>query len=249
MTPAETAYRASATNVDERNQIVMDELPQVYYIAARIRERLPQHVPMEDLVHAGVIGLLEAFRNYDASKSAQFKTFAKFRIRGAILDSLRDLDWGSRPLRRKGRQIDEAIAKLESKLGRQPTEPEIATELGMDIDHLQKILAQLNGLDLVGQQVTAAYDRSDTHDLIESAPSRGDDNPFNMCLEGEVRKHLAEAVSKLQEREQMVISLYYQEELTMKEIAAVLGVAESRVSQMHSLAMAKLRASLSHLKQ
>lgn len=243
MTPAEAAYSTSE-QLDERNRLVMQELPQVYYIAARIRERLPQHVPMEDLVSAGVLGLLAALRNYDTSKKVQFTTFAKFRIRGAILDSLRELDWASRPLRRKGRQIEDAIVKLEGKLGRQPTEAEIAAEIGVTVERFRKFSAQLDGVDLVGQQVSAPYDRSESHDVIESAPSRGDDNPFDLCLKGELRQRLAEAIAKLPEREQMVISLYYKEELTMKEIAAVLNVAESRVSQLHSLAMGKLRAAM-----
>src|ERR1700691_2495520 len=122
MTNAEGAYRASLKDLDERNELVMRELPQVYYVAARIRERLPKHVEMEDLVQAGVIGLFEACRNYDSSKDAQFSRFAKFRIRGAILDSLRKLDWGSRPLRRKGREVSSSVVKLESQLGRKPDE-------------------------------------------------------------------------------------------------------------------------------
>ena len=122
MTKAELAYRASSDGMDERNELVMRELPQVYYVAARIRERLPSHVDMEDLVQAGVIGLMDACRNYDSSKDAQFSTFAKFRIRGAILDSLRELDWGSRTLRRKGREIASSVVKLGSLLGRQPAE-------------------------------------------------------------------------------------------------------------------------------
>src|ERR1035438_7618713 len=134
MTTAELAYRACSDNTDQRNELVMRELPQVYYVAARIRERLPKQVEMEDLVQAGVIGLLEACRSYDESKDAQFSTFAKFRIRGAILDSLRKLDWGSRTLRRKGREITSSINKLESQLGRQPDEEEIAAEMQMRLD-------------------------------------------------------------------------------------------------------------------
>ncbi len=243
MTTAEAAYSTSE-QLDERNRLIMQELPQVYYIAARIRERLPRHVPLEDLVNAGVLGLLAAFRNYDASKWVQFTTFAKFRIRGAIIDSLREMDWGSRPLRRKGRQIDEAIAKLESALGRQPTESEIAAELGITVERFRKLAAQIDGLNLVGQEVAASYDRSESHDVIESAPARDDENPFELCLRGELKHQLAQAIAELPEREQMVISLYYREELTMKEIAAVLKVAESRVSQLHSLAIGKLRAAL-----
>src|ERR1700761_8983769 len=120
MTAAELAYRTSSEEIDERNELITKELPHVYYIAARIRERLPQHVEMEDLVHAGVIGLIEACRNYDSTQPAAFSTFAKFRIRGSILDSLRKLDWGSRSLRKKGRAISESVARLSGAHGRQP---------------------------------------------------------------------------------------------------------------------------------
>ena len=122
---------------------MVQELPQVYYIAARIRERLPQHVEMEDLVSAGVIGLLEATRSFDGSKNVQFKTFAKFRIRGAILDSLRETDWGSRYMRRRAREIAEVTARLEARLGRHPVESEIAREMNIEPAQLQKILASL----------------------------------------------------------------------------------------------------------
>src|SRR6201999_4163996 len=162
MTPAELAYRTTAAEVDDGNDLVMQELSQVYFIASRIRERLPQHVELEDLVNAGVIGLLEAHRSFDSSKNAQFKTFAKFRIRGAILDSLREIDWGSRSVRRRGRELAEATARLESRLGRHPSEAEIATEMEIDVDHLRRITAQLDTLHLAGQQVAASNGESET---------------------------------------------------------------------------------------
>lgn len=248
MTPAEMAYRTSTDLVEERNRLVMQELDQVYYIAARIRERLPQHIAMEDLVNAGVVGLLEATQTFDSTKPAQFKTFARFRIRGAIIDSLRDLDWAPRLLRKKGRQIDDAILKMQTALGRSPNESEIAEHLGMTLEELQKTLGELDSLDMIGQQVATTFDKSETHDLIESAPSR-DDSPFDICADNQTKEHLARAISALSEREQLMLSLYYKEELTMKEVAAVLGVAESRVSQMHRVAMAQLRASLHHLEK
>jgi RNA polymerase sigma factor for flagellar operon FliA len=249
MTSAELAYRASGHGLDERNELVMRELPQVYYVAARIRERLPKHVDMEDLVQAGVIGLLEACRNYDSSKDARFDTFAKFRIRGAILDSLRRLDWGSRTMRKKGRDIAASITKLESQLGRAPVEEEIAADMELRLDELQNIMTQLDGLFLVGQQAESRHDKAESHDLIESAPSAGGDNPFELCLEGERKEQLAEAVSRLSEREQLILSLYYKEELTMKETAEVVGIAVSRVSQIHAATMVKLRVSLGHLRK
>lgn len=246
MTPVEMAYAMSATEVDS-DELVMAELSQVYYIAARIRERLPQHVELEDLVSAGVIGLLEASRSFDSSKNAQFKTFAKFRIRGAILDSLRESDWGSRSVRRRGREIAEATARLQARLGRQPTEPEIAQEMDLDLDHLRRIVAQIDVLQVAGQQVSANNDESGMMDVIESAPNLDDPDPFDLCLQGEMKSHLAEAIAKLSQREQLILSLYYREELTMKEIAKVVGVALSRVSQIRQAAVIKLRESLAHL--
>lgn len=243
MTQAELAYRENVEEIEERDALIQKELPQVYYIARRIAERLPQHVPFEDLVQAGVIGLIEAVRSYDGSKSVPLRAFAKFRIRGAILDSLREMDWGSRPLRTKGRRIEEAITKLSAALGRQPEEEEIAAELGVTLDDLYATVQRLDGLTLIGQEVNAAYDRSQKTDLIESAPSR-EEGPFDLCLRAEIRDRLADAIGTLSEKEQMVISLYYKEELTMKEIAAVLNLGESRVSQIHALALPKLRAAL-----
>jgi RNA polymerase sigma factor for flagellar operon FliA len=243
------AYTMSAGYAAGEDERVLQELPQVYYIAARIRERLPQHVDMEDLVSAGVIGLLEANRSFDNTKNAQFRTFAKFRIRGAILDSLREIDWGSRSLRRRGRELADATARLEARLGRHPAEAEIAAEMEIDVDHLRRITAQLDVLHLAGQQVAVSNDQSETMDLIESAPSLDDPDPFDLCLEGEMKEHLGEAIGKLSEREQLILSLYYREELTMKEIAKVVGVALSRVSQIRQAAMIKLRESLAHIRQ
>jgi RNA polymerase sigma factor FliA len=249
MTNAEVAYRASSKAIEERNELVLRELPQVYYVAARIRERLPKHVDMEDLVQAGVIGLLDACRNYDSAKHAQFSTFAKYRIRGAILDNLRKLDWGSRTLRRKGREIAASTARLESRLGRHPFEEEIAADLEMRIDELHSALAELDGLFLVGQLANVAGDGDEPFDRIESAQSTGKDNPFELCLEGEMKAHLSSAVSLMSDREQLILSLYYYEELTMKEVSEVVGIAVSRVSQIHAAAMLKLRVSLAHLRE
>jgi RNA polymerase sigma factor FliA len=244
MLQAQAAYKEQQVDEKEdQEQLIMNDLPQVYYIARRIHERLPQQVPLEDLVHAGVIGLIEAVRSYDPSKGAPLKSYAKFRIRGAILDSLRELDWGSRRLRHKGRQIEEAISKLSKQLERQPEEEEIAAELGISIDELFDIAHRIDGAILVGQQVSSTYDRSEKQDLIESAPSR-DENPFEQCVRTEVKDQLAKVIATLSEKEQLVISLYYKEELTMKEIAAVLQLRESRISQIHTMALSKLRAAL-----
>jgi len=247
MTAAELAYRASVAEEADQDELVTQELSQVYYIASRIRERLPQHVELEDLVSAGVVGLLEAVRSFDRGKNVQFRTFAKFRIRGAIFDSLRESDWGSRYMRRKGREIAEATARLEARFGRHPSESEIAGEMNCDLDYLRKLTAQIDSLQLGGQSATLSHDRSESLDVIESAPSVDDPDPFDLCLEGERRTHLAEAISRLSEREQLILSLYYREELTMKEIASIVGVALSRVSQIRQECIVKLRASLAFL--
>jgi RNA polymerase sigma factor for flagellar operon FliA len=249
MTPAEMAYTTMAATTGSGDELVMQELSQVYYIAARVRDRLPQHVELEDLVSAGVIGLLEASRSFDGSKNAQFKTFAKFRIRGAILDSLREVDWGSRLMRRRGREIADATARLEARLGRKPAEAEIATEMDISIDYLRKIVAQLDVLHITGQRVVSSEDGSGMIDLIEGAASIDDPDAFELCLKGEMRGHLADAISKLSEREQLILSLYYREELTMKEIAQVVGVALSRVSQIREAAVGKLRKAMAHVQE
>jgi RNA polymerase sigma factor FliA len=249
MTAAEMAYSGSVAPECSSDDLVMQELSQVYYIASRIRDRLPQQVDLEDLVSAGVIGLIEASRSFDAAKNAQFKTFAKFRIRGAILDSLREIDWGSRLMRRRGREIADATARLESRLGRAPVESEIAHEMQITPEQLLKLTAQLDALHITGQQVVRSNDGPEMIDLIESAPSRDSEDPFDLCLKGEMRTHLAEMISQLSEREQLILSLYYREELTMKEISKVVGVALSRVSQIREAAIGKLRKMLAHVEE
>ncbi len=243
---AHAAYQSIADDqveLEERNELIMEELPQVYFIAARIHERLPASVQIEDLVSAGVIGLMEACKSYDAARNAQFKTFARFRIRGAILDSLRLLDWGSRGMRRQAREIAEAAAQLEASLGRKPEHEEIAREMKISLDRLETTMAQIDGLQIVGQQGLLSQDSGETRDYIESAPGNEPD-PFELYFRGEQKQQLTEAIAGLNEREQLVLSLYYKEELTMKEVAQVIGIALSRVSQIHTAALGKLRAAL-----
>ena len=224
----------------------MEQLPQVRYIARRIHERLPRHVPFEDLVHAGVVGLIDALNKFDLSKHVQFSSYAKFRIRGAILDSLRELDWSPRELRRKGRLVDSTYSQLSGKLGRAPTENEIAQEMGIDLRELQSLLAELDGLELGSLRIESARDGKE-EDLTDYVPSKPEETPFFQCLRSEMKHLLAEAISELPEKEQRVLALYYYEELTMKEVGAALGIGESRVSQIHSLAMVRLRARLNFL--
>jgi RNA polymerase sigma factor for flagellar operon FliA len=239
------AYQGVAGDA-ERERILMEQLPQVRYIARRIHERLPRHVPFEDLVHAGVLGLIDALGKFDRSKHVQFSSYAKFRIRGAILDSLRELDWSPRELRRKGRQVEEAYNRLSSRLGRTPTESDLAREMELSLEELQSLLSELNTLEIGSLRVESSQNGKE-EDLAASLPTKPEDTPFSKCLQSEMRQLLAGAIAELPEKEQRVLSLYYFEELTMKEVGAVLGIGESRVSQIHSLAMVRLRARLSFL--
>jgi len=239
---AYTAWQDEA----ERERLLLDQLPQVRYIARRIHERLPRHVPFEDLVHAGVVGLIDALHKFDRGKHVQFGSYAKFRIRGAILDSLREMDWSPRDLRRKARRLEEAHNKLRSELGRNPTEPELAAELGLGLKGLQTLLGEINGLEVGSLRVRSPRDGKE-EDLCEYLPNDPEETPLFQCLRSEMKELLARAIAELPEKERQVLALYYFEELTMKEVGAVMGVGESRVSQIHSMAVVRLRARLVEL--
>jgi RNA polymerase sigma factor for flagellar operon FliA len=233
-----------SSDLEDRDELVMSQLPEVHFIARRIHRQLPGFVSFEDLVHSGVLGLLEATRKYDSTTNVRFKTFAQFRIRGAILDSLRELDRASRRIRSKSRKLNAASEKLALRLGRRPTEEEIARELGLDLAALRKLAITLRSLESVDRQGTSGKDRTETHDLIESAPAKPDESPLAQCLRSEMKRNLAQGMSTLTPKEQEVLSLYYFEQLTMQKIASVLGVKNSRISQIHSAAIVKLRAHL-----
>ena len=236
-------YSSQLLSESEREQLLMEQLPQVRYIARRIHERLPQHVPFEDLVHSGVLGLIDALNKFDACKHVQFASYAKHRIRGAILDSLRELDWSPRDLRRKARLLEQTHAELDTKLGRAATEQEIADALEMRLSELQELLGELDGLEITSFTSDGGDDGRD-EDGTASIPAPEDNSPFRQCLDAEMKALLTEALAHLPEREKLVLTLYYYEELTMKEVGAVLGVGESRVSQIHSLAITRLRSRL-----
>lgn len=244
MNAASSYHSSRHMDSDERERLLMENLPQVQYIARRIHERLPAQVPLEDLISAGVVGLIEALDRFDPNKNVQLKSFAKFRIRGAILDSLRDMDWGSRHLRRQGRRIEEAIAKLKGELNRAPSESEIAAELGMDLDEFLHLLGELRGLTLGSLDEVGGDDKSGAEELAEYRPDAAARDPFFLCLRSEMKTLIAEAVGGLDEKERQVLALYYFDELTMKEVGLVLGVSESRVSQIHSIALLQIRARL-----
>jgi RNA polymerase sigma factor for flagellar operon FliA len=237
---------ASGQDKEERDRILLEQLPQVRYLARRIHERLPRHVPLEDMIHAGVIGLMDALNKFDRSKRVQFGSYAKFRIRGAILDSLREMDWGPRELRRKARRVEEAQRKLSLNLSRAPTEVEVAAELSLELREFQRLLTELDGLEVGSLHLESPWDGKE-EDLCGYLPNAPEDTPFFRCMRSEMKELLARAVADLPEKEQQVLALYYFEELTMKQVGAVLGIGESRVSQIHSLAVVRLRAGLEEL--
>jgi RNA polymerase sigma factor FliA len=245
MREAKQAYTAWQDE-EERERLLLEQLPQVRYIARRIHERLPRHVPFEDLVHAGVVGLIDALHKYDRGKHVQFGSYAKFRIRGAILDSLREMDWSPRDLRRKARRLEEANNTLRCRLGRNPSQPELAAELGIDLRGLQMLLGEIDGLEVGSLRVQSRQDGKE-EDLCEYLPDDPEETPLLLCLRSEMKELLTRAIEELPEKERQVLALYYYEELTMKEVGAVLGVGESRVSQIHSMAVVRLRARLAEL--
>ncbi len=241
-----TEAGASGLVALERDQVLVKHLPTVRLIARRIHERLPQHVDLEDMVSAGTTGLIEAFAKFNPGKEAQFKTFAHFRIRGAILDFLRTLDWSPRELRRQGRAHEEAVRTATRKLSRTPSEQEIAAEMQLTLSEYQTLIGDLRGLEIGSLQAHRSEDSGDEE--LDYVPTAHEDDPLFRCLKGETKQRLADAIEELPEKERLVLTLYYYEELTMKEIGLTLGVVESRVSQIHSAAVVRLRAALASLR-
>jgi len=229
----------------EQERVLLEHLPIVRFLARRIHERLPQHVDIEDLVSAGVVGLMDAFAKFDPGKKVQFRSYAQFRIRGAILDSLRTLDWSPRELRRKGRAVEEAIRSLTARMGSAPGEAEISAEMGLSLEDYQQLLGDLKGLEIGTLHMERNEDSGDEE--LAYIPGRPDEDPLFRCLKGELEDRLAEAIAKLPDRERLVMTLYYYEEMTMREIGLALGVVESRVSQVHAAAVVHLRVALRDL--
>jgi RNA polymerase sigma factor for flagellar operon FliA len=222
----------------ERENLLLEHLPQVQYVARRIHGRLPPQVLLEDLVHAGILGLMDAVRKFEPNKNVQLKHYAEIRIRGAILDSLRLVDWSPRALRRQGRRLEQAIVHCKSKLGREPSEPEIAVEMQVSLESLQRLVGQLRGLD-VGSLQSGADD--DGAEAIEARVESKEEDPYQQALRSEMTTLLEAAIAELPGREREVLDLYHFQELTMKEVGAIMRIGESRVSQIHSAALLRLK--------
>jgi RNA polymerase sigma factor FliA len=223
----------------ERERLILEHLPQVRLIARRIQERLPENVSVEDLISTGIIGLISAIDNFDANHNVKLKTYAEYKIRGAILDSLRGLDWAPRQKRKQAKQIEAAIAVAEQRLQRSPTEEEIAQELKLTIQEYREWLVEIRGLNIASLECAGG---EQGRDLLQFIPDAEDNLPSAQLERSELERLLAAAVETLPRIEQTVLSLYYREELTLREIAGIVNLHESRISQLKSQAVLRLRA-------
>lgn len=229
-----------------RDELIVEYVPLVKYLAQRIALKLPNHVEIDDLVNSGIIGLIDAIEKFEPSRGIKFKTYAEFRIRGAIFDGLRSLDWVPRSVRKQKKMVEQSHAALEQKLGRHATDEETAKSLGVDLQEFYKILDNLKGVTL-GKFVELNNNDSQSADgesAIAFIPDDSTDDPYHEFQKQELTELLAEAIRNLPDKERYVVSLYYFDELTMKEIGTVLSITESRVSQLHTKSMLRLRETL-----
>jgi len=226
----------------EREALITETLPLIKHIAHRVATRLPSSIEVRDLINAGVIGLLDAIDKYEPERNVKFKTYAEVRIRGAILDSLRNLDWAPRSLRKKSKDLEKAYSELSQKLGRPATDEEVSEAMGENLDTFHALVDQLHGLTIGSFENLSDGEDSDSY--LNYYPDDGSNDPYAKFETSELTRILMGAVEDLPEKERLVLSLYYYEELTMKEIGVLLGVNESRVSQLHTKAMLRLRGKL-----
>jgi RNA polymerase sigma factor for flagellar operon FliA len=227
---------------EEREQLIIEHLPQVRLVARRIHERLPDTVSFDDLMSAGVIGLIQAIDNFDPRQSVKLKTYAEFRIRGAILDSLREMDWAPRLKRKLAREFESAIARVEQRLGRMPEEGEIAAELNLSVDEYRQRLSEVDALNI--GELEFLQDEHGDSDLVKFAVTAQEDSPAQTLEKAELERLIAACIDRIPKVEKTVLSLYFYEELTLREIADVMQVHLSRVSQIKSQAILRLRSAI-----
>jgi RNA polymerase sigma factor for flagellar operon FliA len=229
----------------DRDALILAHLPQIKYIAQRISTKLPSHVELNDLVSAGILGLLDAIDKFDPDRGVKFKTYAELRIKGAILDSLRNLDWAPRSLRKKSKDLEKVYRELEQRLGRPATDREVCDAMEISLEEFYELVDQIKGLNLGSfQELGPQDDDKNSEPLVKYVPDAPQMDPFFLFHKTEIQSILGTAIDTLPKKERLVVSLYYFDELTMKEIGKVLGVNESRVSQLHTKAMLRLRTKL-----
>ncbi len=224
-----------------RDRIVLEHLPLAKAIAVRVHENLPVHVDLDDLVHAGVLGLFDAVTKYNPNKKVAFPSYAKHRIKGAILDSLRQLDWASRDMRKRHKKVEAITRELTASLERTPTEAELADGMGVGVERWRRMALELRTIGLISAS-GAGNEQEDQ--LTPEFPARQESQPDNMCVREQMRNVLRSAIGTLPERYQKVVFLYYTNDMTMKEIGGLMGINESRVSQIHKTALEKMAAAL-----
>lgn len=225
----------------DTNDTLTQYAPLVRRLALQLMAKLPASVELEDLIQAGMLGLLDAANRYQETQGAQFETYASQRIRGAMLDELRELDWASRGIRKTARQIEQAVQRLEQRLGRGPSESEIAGEMSIGLPEYQQMLQDVHGCQLIYYEDFESADEEPFIDRICSDPGA---DPLTMLLDEGLRGGVVDAIDRLPDREKLLMSLYYEQGLNLREIGAVLEVSESRVCQLHSQAISRLRATL-----
>jgi RNA polymerase sigma factor for flagellar operon FliA len=233
----------TAITAEQREALILEHLPQVRLIARRIQERLPESISLEDLVSTGVIGLISAIDNFDPAHNVKLKTYAEYKIRGAILDSLRGLDWAPRQKRRQAKQIEAAISAIEQRVHRTPNEEEIADELKIPLDEYHEWLVEIRGLNIASLEYSVG---GEARELLQCIPDESEKLPSTLVERAELERMLAQGIEAIPPMERTVLGLYYTEELTLREIAEVVHLHESRISQLKSQAILRLR---SHMTQ
>jgi RNA polymerase sigma factor FliA len=227
-------------SLEEREMLIVEHLPQVRIVARRIHERLPDSVSIDDLISNGTLGLINAIDNFDASQNVKLKTYAEYRIRGAILDGLRTLDWAPRQKRRMGKQIEAAIARAQQRLGRAPAEEEIAAELGIPLEEYREWVVNTEGLQVADLEVAGSGE--DGFSLLKFAANDASQSPATLLERAELERIVASAIENMPKTERTVLSLYYFEEMNLREIAQIMDLHLSRISQLKTQAILRLRA-------
>lgn len=228
-----------------REQLILEYAPLIKYIAQKIAARLPANIELDDLISSGVIGLMDAIEKYDSSRDNKFKTYAEFRIRGAILDELRAQDWVPRSVREKAKQLERCYAKIEQEKGRQATEEEVCEALKLNHQEFHDLLNQVRSISLLSYDDLSSFSKADKKYIYGNSENPGrSQNPYNEVSVAYLKKLIATAIADLPEKQRLVLSLYYYEDLNLKEIGKVLDVTESRVSQLHTQAILKLKGRL-----
>ena len=228
---------------EEREKLIQEFAPVIKYMALRLAVRVSSGLNVEDLISAGTVGLLDAITKFDPSREIKFRTYAEFRIRGAMLDEIRAMDWVPRSMRERIGKIQHAANEYTKRKGRPPTEAELAAELGMEAQEVDETLLQAKGAVVLSLEDLGTND-DESHPILDALADRDQPNPLESLLSEDTRKVLADAIDRLPERQRLVLTLYYFEELTMKEIGSVLNVTESRICQLHAQAMVRLKAQL-----